>query len=223
MAMSQEEYMRAFVGDDPNLWKPLSGYFPPGTPLYREEDDDILKGPRRLDAARKLLAESGYVGEPIVCMAAQDLPTFKAWGDVTVDLLKRLGVNVDFVAVDWATVIARRAQKMPPRHGGWHLYHTALYGVDCATPTNSFLRANGTVAVNGWSKSAEVETEIAAWFDATTLEEEKAAARRLNKAFLDYVVYAPLGRFLRHFAWRKNLIGVTQGPLPFFWGVSKSA
>ena len=36
MALSQEDYMRAFVGDDDSLWKPMPGYFPPGTPLYTE-------------------------------------------------------------------------------------------------------------------------------------------------------------------------------------------
>ena len=55
----------------------------------------------------------------------------------------------------------------------------------------------------------------------TTLDEEKAAARRLNKAALDHVIYAPLGWYLRHYAWRKTLTGVTQGSLPFFWGASK--
>jgi hypothetical protein len=42
-AMSQEEYMRAFVGGDPTLWKLLPGYFTPGTPLYNEEGGEILK------------------------------------------------------------------------------------------------------------------------------------------------------------------------------------
>ena len=190
--------------------------------MYNEEGGDILTGPRRLDAAKRLIGESGYAGEPIVCMAAQDVPHIKAWGDVTVDLLKRLDLNVDFNAVDWGTVVARRAQKKPPSQGGWHLYHTGFYGVDCAAPTNTFLRANGTVAVNGWADSPAVEAQIAAWFDATSLAQEKDGARRLNKAFLDDVVYAPLGWYLRHYAWRRSLAGVTQGPLPFFWGVSKT-
>jgi hypothetical protein len=56
--MSQEEYMRAFVGDDPSLWKLLSGYFTPGTPLYNEEGGEILKGPREPNAAKRLLAEA---------------------------------------------------------------------------------------------------------------------------------------------------------------------
>ena len=64
MAMSQEDYMRALVGDDDKLWKPLPGYFTPGTPLYSEAGGEILKGPRNLDAAKQMLAESGYNGTP---------------------------------------------------------------------------------------------------------------------------------------------------------------
>src|SRR5262244_605805 len=153
-AMSQEEYMRAYVGDDASLWKPLPGYFTPGSPLYNEEGGDVLKGARKLDAAKRLLAESGYAGDPIVCMAAQDIPHHKAWGDVTADLLKRLDMNVDFAAVDWGTVVARRAQKNPPTKGGWHMYPTSVSGVDWVFPTSPFIQANGTALANGCAKSA---------------------------------------------------------------------
>ena len=62
-----------------------------------------------------------------------------------------------------------------------------------------------------------------AQFEAKNLDEEKAAIGRLNKAALDDVVYAPTGFFLSYTAWRKNVSGIAKGPLPFFWGVSKSA
>ena len=143
--------MRTYVGDDDSLWKPMPGYFTPGTPLYTEEGGEILKGSRKLDAAKKLLAESGYAGQPVTLLAAQDIPSLKGWGDVTADLLKRLGMKVDLAAIDWGTVVARR----------------------------------------------------------------------LNKAALDDVVYAPLGWYLNRHAWRKNVTGIVPGPLPFFWGVSK--
>jgi hypothetical protein len=51
-------------------------------------------------------------------------------------------------------------------------------------------------------------------------EEEKAAARRINKVALDSVVYAPLGQYLQYQAWHKKVSGVPQGPLPFFWRVT---
>ena len=81
MAMSQEDYMRALVGDDTALWKPLPGFFTPGTPLYTEEGGEVLKGPRNVNGAKKLLAESGYAGEPVTCLMAQDQPITKPQGD----------------------------------------------------------------------------------------------------------------------------------------------
>jgi peptide/nickel transport system substrate-binding protein len=224
MAMSQEDYMRAIVGDDDNLWKPLPGFFTPGTPLYTEEGGEILKGPRDLDGAKKLLAQSSYAGEPVTCLVAQDQPITKAQGDVTADLLKRLGMNVDFAAIDWGTVGARRAVKTPPGQGGWQMFHTWHAGADCVNPAVAIgVRASGDKAWFGWPNAPEVEAQVSAWYEAKSLDEEKAAIARLNKAALDAVVFAPTGFFLTYQAWRKNVSGVVKGPLPFFWGVGKTA
>jgi peptide/nickel transport system substrate-binding protein len=223
-AMSQEDYMRAVVGDDTKLWRPLPSYFTPGTPLYTEEGGELLKGPRDLDAAKRLLAESGYSGEPVSCIVAQDQPVLKAMGEVTADLLKRMGMKVDFVATDWGTVGARRAVKTPPGQGGWNMFHTWHTGAGSVNPASNFqLRANGDGAWFGWPKSEAVEAEVANWFQSKNLEEEKAAVRRLNKAAFDHVIYAPTGFFLTYQAWRKNLSGIAAGPIPSFWGVSKTA
>lgn len=222
-AMSQEDYMRAIVGDDNALWKPIPGFFTPGTPLYTEEGGDILKGPRNLDLAKKLLAESGYAGQPVTCLVAQDQPALKAMGDVTADLLKKIGFTLDFVATDWGTVGSRRAQKTPPGQGGWQMFHTWHAGADCVNPASyTAVRANGDKAWFGWPDVPAVEKEVEAWFDAKDLNEEKAAIARLNKAALDNVVYAPTGFFLAYTAWRSNVSGIVKGPLPFFWNVSKA-
>jgi hypothetical protein len=74
---------------------------------------------RTFKRARKVIEVSPrYAGEPVTLMAAQDVAYVKAWGDVTVDLLKRLDMKVDFAALDWGTVIARIPQKSPPGQGG---------------------------------------------------------------------------------------------------------
>src|SRR5207237_3754473 len=96
------------VGDDTAVWKPLPGFFTPDTPLYTEEGGEILKGKRDLAAAKKLLAESGYSDQPVTCVVAQDQPITKAQGDVTDDLLKQMGMNVDFVVTVWRMVRSRR-------------------------------------------------------------------------------------------------------------------
>ena len=96
-------------------------------------------------------------------------------------------------------------------------------GVDCVDPTSRIIRANGDKAFFGWPNNPQIEAEVAAWYEAKTLDEERAIARRLNKAAFEHAIYAPLGLYLQQQAWRTNVAGVAQGPLPFFWGVSKTA
>jgi peptide/nickel transport system substrate-binding protein len=96
------------------------------------------------------------------------------------------------------------------------------WGEDFSDPSGFWFPADGESFVTGWANIPQVEAEIDAWYEATSLEAEKAIARRLNKAALDQVLYAPLGAFTKNFAWRKNVSGIVQGPLPFFWGVSKT-
>jgi peptide/nickel transport system substrate-binding protein len=102
------------------------------------------------------------------------------------------------------------------------MFHTWHAGAACATPTYIALRANGDKAWFGWPDSPEVEKEVAAWFAAKDLAEEKATVARLNKAAMENVVYIPTGFYYAYQAWRSNVSGIVGGPLPFFWGVSKA-
>jgi ABC-type transport system substrate-binding protein len=87
----------------------------------------------------------------------------------------------------------------------------------------SGIALDGDKALFGWPNIPEVEAEIIAWYSAISPEEENTIARRLNKAALDNLVYAPLGFYLMHYTWRRNITGIAQGTLPPFWGVGKTA
>lgn len=219
-AMNQADYMRAIVGSDEH-WKPLLSFFTPGTPLYNTEGGEIL-AKADLAEAKRLLEQSSYKGEPVTCIISQDQQTQKAQGDVTADLLAKLGMNVDYVAADWGTVAARRTSKAPPSEGGWSIFHTAHGGADCASVYNA-LRGNGEDAWLGWPTSPDVETAIATWFDATTSEASLDAAKQINKAAMHDGVFAPTGFFVGYQAWRDSLAGVKSTPLSVFWDVSKAA
>ena len=104
------------------------------------------------------------------------------------------------------------------------MFHTWHAGSDCINPAPyTAIRANGDKAWFGWPDIPAIETEVEKWFEAKTIEEEKTIIRRLNKAALENVVYAPTGFYLSYQAWRSNVSGVGKGPLPFFWGVNKTA
>jgi peptide/nickel transport system substrate-binding protein len=223
VALSQEDYMGAVVGSDETLWKTLPGFFTPDTPLYTENGGDRLKGPRNYDLAKKLLAEAGYKNEPIVLLVATDVAITKAQGDVTADLLKRIGMNVQYAALDWGTVGQRRAKKEPPAEGGWNIFHTWHAGADCVNPAPYIaLDASGPTAWFGWPKSDAVQEKIAAWYAAPDLTAEKKVIAELNKAAMDDVVYIPTGFFKGYQAWRTNVSGVVKAPFPVFWDVSKT-
>jgi len=223
MVLNQEDYMRAVVGSDEKLWKRLPSFITPGTPLYTEAGGEILTGPRNYDAAKKLLAEAGYKGQPVTCLVAQDNPFVKPMGEITADILKRLGMTVDFVATDWGTVGQRRASKSEPGKGGWGMFHTWHAGADHVNPAAAIaLRANGEKAWFGWPNIASVEKEIEAWYVAKNLDEEKAVIARLNKEAMEHVVFIPTGFFYTYQAWRSNVSGVVGGPLPWFSGVKKA-
>lgn len=222
LACSQPDYMRSLMGDEPNAWREMNTFFTPGTPLAGELGRGRMTGERPMEQARRLLAESGYNGERVILIAAMDIAITKTQSEVTADALRRLGMNVDFVATDWGTVGARRQKTEPPEQGGWHIFHTWFAGADCANPAAySGLRTNGRRAWFGWPDNASIEKGIADWFDADTPAAAKAAAEAIDRESIDHVSYIPTGQFFLPMAWRRNITGIQKAPLPIFFGVRK--
>lgn len=224
-AVRQDDYLSALVGDAPAMRRPMRGFFTPGTPLYTEAGSGLLTEEGDLPRARAMLAASGYDGRRIAMLIAQDSFVAKASGDVAVDMFRRVGLNADPVALDFGTIQGRRVNKRtPPEQGGWHSFQVSHAGTDCVNPAAYLgLRANGEKAWFGWPDSPGVERGIAEWFAASSAEEEKAIAERINRAAMEDVVFIPTGFFLAKQAWRANVQGVVTAPLPVFWDVSKTA
>ncbi|KAA2213140.1 ABC transporter substrate-binding protein [Teichococcus oryzae] len=222
-AVSQEDYMRAIVGDDEALWKPMPSFFTPGTPGYTEAGAERLKGGRRYDKARELLKQAGYNGEKVVMLVAADVPVAKAQGDVTADMLSRIGMNVDYQALDWGTVGSRRTSKKPASEGGWNIFFSWHSGVDCINPAPyKGVSASGDKAWFGWPSSAEVERHIAEWYEAPDAAGENRALEAVNRAGMDLVTYIPTGFFLGYTASRKSVRNIHHAPFPLFWDARKA-
>ncbi len=222
VALNQTDYMAAGLGEDTTAWQISASFFTPGTALYSDQGGEALKGPRRIEEAKKLLAEAGYRNEPIVLMGVNDDPIYKAWSDLTADLLKQIGMTVQYDVMDFGTLAQRRAKKDKPSEGGWHLFHTTHPGDTCANPAAyTELEATGDKAWFGWPQSDAVQNKFADWYAAVDLAGEQKAVAELNQAAMDHVTYIPLGFFRDRQAWRKTLSGITPAPFPVFWGVTK--
>jgi peptide/nickel transport system substrate-binding protein len=224
MAMNQADYMQAIVGNDPALWR-HAGFFTPGTPMASEKGLEALTGPRDLEAAKRALAAAGYTNERVVLLAATDIPINNAQSQVTGQLLRRLGMNLDYVATDWGTVVARRASREPVERGGWSLHHTWWAGFDHANPAGHLgLRGNGTGPGSwfGWPTIPRLEALRDAWFEAPTEAEQKRICEEMQLVAFEELPYVPTGQFFIPFAFRRTVTGILQGPLPLFWNVART-
>jgi peptide/nickel transport system substrate-binding protein len=219
-AIDQTEFMQAVTSDTGLVNLPL-GVFTPGTPMASAAGMEVLTGTRDFARAQRMLAESGYKGERTVLMAPLDYPAMKAAGDVAADMLKKLGMNIDYAVTDWGTVLQRRAKTEPVEQGGWSIYVNMQDGIGWTNPAvHPSVRGNGRGAAPGWPTSAELEALRLAFFDAPDAATRKAIAARVQEqAFVD-VPFMPLGQFYQPTAYRKTLTGVLDG-FPTFWNVKR--
>ncbi len=221
-AVNQADFMTAVIGTDRSLWRENIGFFPPGTPLASETGLEALTSPRDMDKVKRDLAAAGYNGEKVVLIAASDFPSLNALAQVTNDMLRRAGMNVDYVATDWGTVVQRRASREAPDRGGWSIFCTFWAGVDMFNPgVHQSLRGHGQQAWFGWPTIPRIEELRQGWFDAPDLASQQAVARQIQQVAFQEAPYLPLGQYFQATAYRRGISGVLKG-LPLFWNVQKA-
>ncbi|WP_338118968.1 ABC transporter substrate-binding protein, partial [Paracraurococcus ruber] len=220
-ALSQADYMTAVAGDVPGHWSQGVGFFAPGTPMASGEGMAALTGPRDLAASRRALSAAGYKGERVVVLGPSDFPTLKAMADIGADLLKRIGFNVDYQAMDWGTMVQRLASMEPVEAGGWSAFHTFWSGLDMLDPAiHQYLRGTGRAGRSGWPSSPELERLREGWLAAEGEAERARIARAMQARAFEDLPYIPVGQILPRFAHRREVTEVPGG-FAIFWGVRK--
>lgn len=223
-AIEQSDYMQAIVGDDPSMFYQPLGFFTPKTPMGSEVGLEPLKGKRDLAKVRDQLKAAGYNNEKVVLMVAIDYPILKALGDVAADMMKRVGMNVDYIVTDWGTMLQRRNKKDAVEQGGWSAFVTGWAGTDHLSPPGHIaLRGNGDQAGAwpGWAVSPDLERMRNAWFDAPNLAAQQKICEEMQAVAMRDVPYFPLGQYQQPTAYRSNVSGVLKG-FATFWNVKKA-
>ncbi len=222
-AVVQSEFLTAMMGDDRSLWHDAAGAFTPGTPLANDAGMAAITAPRDWDRLKQDLKEAGYKGETVALIVPADFPNLKALADVGADMLRRIGMTVDYQAMDWGTLLTRRAKKDPVSEGGWSLFFTFSGGVDQMTPaTQLMMRGNGANAWFGWPDDPKLEELRAAWFAAPDAAAQKQVAEQLQLRVFETVPFVPLGQYFQPTAYRTTLSGMLSG-FATFWNVKKEA
>ncbi|MCC6716300.1 MAG: ABC transporter substrate-binding protein [Acetobacteraceae bacterium] len=222
-AIDQTSFMQAVVGDEEQYIRKPYGVFPIGAPMASDVGMEALTGPRDLAKVREKIKAAGYAGEKVVLIVPIDYVNLKATADVWADMLKKVGMNVDYVATDWGQMLTRRNNKGPIDQGGWSCFTTGWSGSSVDTPAgHPPLRGNGDqkAAWPGWYISPEMEAMRAAWFDAPDLAGQRKICADMQRLALKEVPFWPLGQSVAPTAFRRDISGVVDG-FAVFWNVHR--
>ena len=222
LVVNQETYLQAIVGT-PDLYKTCPAMFMCDTPYATDVGSERVMM-QDFGKAKAMLKEAGYNGETIVLMHPTDIATLNAATQVTAQLLRQAGINLEVQAMDWSTLTSRRAEKKAPEEGGWHIFHTSWIAPDLVNPVaNIGVSGGGTEkAWFGWPTDPEIEALRQAFARETNPAKQKQLASQVQQRAMDMVTYIPIGQYLQFNALRSNVTGFLPSPVTFFWNLSKS-
>ncbi len=220
MAANQTDYMSAVTGGETAGYQTCKSVFPCGSRYGQDIGAEAMQGD--ITKARRMLAESGYNGEKAVLINPTDLTSVGPLGDVTYDIMRKIGINVEMVATDWGTVVQRRVSREPVEKGGWSVLHTWGPSTIRYTPVeHSQIRGLGATGWFGWYKDDTMEALTRNFIEALDPAARDATAMEIQKRAFEMVPYVPLGTFQIHSAYRANLTGVIEATGPYFWNVRR--
>ncbi|MBR0680884.1 ABC transporter substrate-binding protein [Roseomonas eburnea] len=217
----QTEYMQAVMGEERSLWNDRCGFFLPGSPVATDAGLEVMTGPRSLDKVKRDLEAAGYSGERVVFVVPTDLPSLNAMSQLAADMFRKVGINLDYQALDWGTVLPRLNNREGLDRGGWSVWCNYIPGIIATSPaTQSYVRGLGRSGPFGWPTSARIEALRDEFMDAATLPDQQRIARDIQIQAWQDVPYIPTGAWMQPFAFRRNITGMLNG-FPLFHNIRK--
>jgi peptide/nickel transport system substrate-binding protein len=222
MAIDQVQFMRAAQPDASQI-SAHPGIYTLGTEYATDAGAELLKV-KSIDKAKAAMTAGGYKGEKVVVLASQDAASLANMNLVLEDVLRKIGMNVEFVACDFATMAQRRQSHATVDKGGWSLYLTAWTGNDVLNPAvNPMLRGSGLKGFAGWCTDPKLEKLKSDWVFSADPAEQKRLATAVQVQALQSLPYIPMGAVHSVTAYRDIMTGVFPAPVGLYWNVGKSA
>ncbi|WP_198375043.1 ABC transporter substrate-binding protein [Neoroseomonas rubea] len=220
MAVKQSDFMQATVGDR-TPWRECAALFGCG-PDDGVQADTLGWPAHDLARAREMLRASGYDGRPVVVMDPADNATLHPSALLIADALRRMGATVDLQAMDWSTLVQRRANRGAPTQGGWNIFVTNATLTGIANPLLNTFARHCDQAWFGWPCDARVGELTNAWSFEPEAAKRQEILKQLERLHLEVATLVPLGQYRSVIAHRSALRGVIPGPALFYWNVEKT-
>ena len=221
-AFAQQPFLQAQVGVK-ELYKTCPSMFTCGTP-YASAFGSEIQSKSNMKKAQELLKASGYDGTPVLLMKPTDLTTIDKLPDVAAQLMRQAGFKVDLQAMDWNTLVGRRAKKDAPDKGGWNMFLTAWQGPDIWNPiANPTMDTRGEASGwFGWAKDDKILELRAKFMRETDEAKKKKLAEEIQARAFEVGTHVPLGEFDAPLAARKNITGFFRQTGNFYWNLKKN-
>lgn len=220
--VNQTEYMQSVMGEERSLWNDRCGFFLPGSPLATEAGLEVMTGPRSFDTVKRDLDAAGYRGERVVFVVPTDLPSLNAMSQLAADMFRKVGINLDYQALDWGTVLPRLNNKEGLDRGGWSVWCNYIPGIIATSPaTQSYVRGLGRNGPFGWPESARIEALRDEFMVAESLSEQQRLTREIQMQAWQDVPYIPTGAWMQPFAFRRTITDMLNG-FPLFHNIRKA-
>ena len=221
-SFDQRPFLKAQVGVE-ELYQPCASMFTCGTPYASTAGSEIMK--LNMRKAQEVLKKSSYDGTPVVLMKPTDLAAIDKLPEVAGQLMRQAGFKVDLQAMDWQTLVSRRAKKDAPAAGGWNMFCTAWVAPDIWSPiNNAALDARGEQSGwFGWPDGPKLQQLRGEFMRETDAAKKKKLAEAIQAEAFAIATHAPLGEFVPPAAVRANISDLNMSGLAnIYWGVKKN-
>lgn len=216
--IDQEKFAQSYVSD-PELYRACPSFYMCSSPYFTDTGWPAAD----MEKAKALIAESGYDGTPVVILHATESGPTNSFSLVAAQLMREIGLNVEPQAMDWGTLVGRRASKEPVANGGWSLFMSGPTGADMMEPAGHLgLRSNCESAWFGWPCDAEIESMRSEFALATDPEKKKALAEAIQLRAVETVPYWPAAQLYLVRAVRSDLDGILNAAIPVYWNIAKN-
>ena len=209
-ALDYEEII-AIAND--GLVRMLHGWQHPTGAYFAGDVGKELYNQKNMAKAKQLLQESGYKGEEVIFLGDSTIINHKLTAEVGSEQLKKLGVNVKLLIVDWPTASSLR---LKPE--GWHLWALGM-GIE---PYEGPYNVAGFFVKPQLQSHAEdpvLEAAYARLASSPKFEDRKAAMADIQRQMYANVTAIKLGDFGIDQAARSNVVNFKPYRVPRMWDV----
>ncbi len=209
-ALDNEAIMTAAMGA-PQFFELGSSLFPAWSP-YRSDAGSKLYNQKDPDAAKKLLQQAGYKGEPFRILTSQQYDYVYKAALVAMQNLQDAGFTVDLQLMDWASVMSRRFD--PAIWEGFITFHGFV-------PDPALITILSPSYPGWWdtpAKRAALDTFNSAADDAARAKAWDA----LQALLMHEAPTIQLGKYYGLLAHQHSVTGVPDLPLTPYWAAAKA-